>query len=152
RVRGRIEKVIGWATVRGFRSGDNPARWRGHLAELFPAKGKLAPIKHHAAILYTDVPALLADISNHITNANPITARALELTILTAARTGEVLGATWDEFDLIAKTWTIPARRTKIKKEHRVPLSDRALAILATLPRHDKRVFPIGEIAMLRLL
>src|SRR5262249_29477845 len=96
--------------------------------------------------------ALLADIGNHITNANPITARALEFTILTAARTGEVLGATWDEFDLIAKTWTIPARRMKAKKEHRVPLSDRALAILATLPRHDKRVFPIGEIAMFRLL
>jgi integrase len=148
RVRGRIEKVLGWATVRGFRSGDNPARWRGHLAELFPAVGKIAKPKHHAALPFTDVPALLTDLAA----IDHIAARALEFTILTAARAGEVLGATWDEIDTAGKTWTLPGRRMKAHQEHRVPLSERALALLATLPRSDKRIFPIGEVAMLLLL
>jgi integrase len=148
RVRGRIEKVLGWATVRGFRSGDNPARWRGHLAELFPAKGKLAPAKHHSALAFTDVPALMAELAA----TDHVAARAVEFTILTAARAGEILGATWDEIDLKAKTWTIPASRMKAKREHRVPLSDRAHALLRAIPRTDKRVFPIGERAMLTLI
>jgi integrase len=144
RVRGRIEKVLGWATVRGFRGGDNPARWRGHLAELFPAVGKIAKPKHHAALPFTDVPAFMAEIAA----IDHIAARALVFTILTAARAGEVLGATWDETDTGAKTWTVPAKRMKAHKEHRVPLSERALALLASLPRTNKRIFPIGESAM----
>jgi integrase len=146
RVRGRIEKVLGWATIRGFRSGDNPARWRGHLAELFPAVGKIAKPKHHAALPFTDVPALLTELAA----IDHVAARALEFTILTAARAGEVLGATWDEID--QKTWTIPASRMKGGKQHKVPLSDRALALLAALPRTDKRIFPIGRVGMLFLL
>jgi integrase len=148
RVRGRIERVLAWAQVRGFRSGDNPARWRGHLAELFPAVGKIAKPKHHSSLPFTDVPELMLELAA----IDHIAARALEFTILTAARAGEVLGATWDEIDTVAKTWTVPARRMKAHKEHRIPLSERALALLATLPRSDKRIFPIGEIAMLFLL
>jgi integrase len=149
RVRGRIEKVLGWATVRGFRSGDNPARWRGHLAELFPAVGKIAAPKHHAALPFTDVPALMVELAA----IDHVAARALEFTILTAARAGEVLGATGDEIDLVAKTWTIPASRMKAGKQHKVPLSDRALALLAKLPRSDKRpIFPAGRVGMLFLL
>jgi integrase len=148
RVRGRIERVLGWAQVRGFRLGDNPARWRGHLAELFPAKGKLALVKHHAAMPYVDVPAFLADLAKE----NHLAARALEFTILTAARSGEVLGATWSEFDFAAKTWVVPASRMKAKREHRVPLSDRVLAILRALPRDGERVFPLEKLIMGRLL
>jgi integrase len=148
RVRGRIEKVLGWATVRGFRSGDNPARWRGHLQELFAAKGKIAPVKHLPAMPYSDIPAFLAELR---VMDHPA-ARALEFTTLTAARTSEVLDATWDEFDLTAKVWTIPAARMKAGKEHRVPLSAAALALLSSLPRHDERVFPIGEVAMQKLM
>src|SRR5262249_46831362 len=95
RVRGRIEKVLGWATVRGFRSGDNPARWRGHLAETFPKRGKIAPTKNHAAMAYVEVPAFLTEIVGRRAAA------ALEFTILTAARTDEVLSSTWGEFDLL---------------------------------------------------
>jgi integrase len=148
RVRGRIEKILGWATVRGFRSGDNPARWRGHLAELFPAKGKLQNSKNHAALPFTDVPQLMAELRDRPS----ITALALEFCILTAARTGEVLGATWDEIDFAAKTWTIPAARMKAGKLHRVPLAPRALEILASLPRDGKALFPLTHTAMLELL
>jgi len=144
RIRGRIERVLAWATVRGFRSGDNPARWRGHLQEMFPAVGKIAKVNHHEALPYVEVPSFMAKLRDQ----EHIAARALEFAILTAARTGEVLGAKWDEIDLAAKTWTIPGNRMKAGKQHKVPLSDRALAILASLPRHDKRVLPIGESAM----
>jgi integrase len=146
RVRGRVERVLAWATVRGFRSGDNPARWRNHLQEMFPARGKIAPTKPHAALPYTDMPALLSEL-NAIDHP---AARALKFVTVTCARTDEALGATWDEFDLIAKVWTIPGSRTKNKKEHRVPLSDLALEILG-VPTSD-RVFPIGEIAMRMML
>jgi integrase len=139
RVRGRIEKVLGWATVRGFRSGDNPARWRGHLAEIFPAVGKIAPAKHHAALPFTDVPALMAELAE----ADHVGARALEFTILTAARAGEVLGATWDEIE--GNVWTVPGNRMKGGKPHRVPLSDRAMAILNGLCKTDNRIFPIAD-------
>jgi hypothetical protein len=131
RVRGRVEKVLGWATVRGFRAGDNPARWRGHLAELFPAKGKIQKTKNHPALPFTDVPALMVELRERPS----ITALALEFCILTATRTGEVLGAKWSEIDLIAKTWTIPANRMKAGKAHKVPLSNRAAEILTGLPR-----------------
>jgi integrase len=148
RVRGRIEKVLGWAQVRGFRSGDNPARWRGHLAELFPAKGKIQKTKHHAALPFTEVPQLMRELAA----SDYAAARALQFTILTAARTNEVRGATWAEIDMVSKTWTVPARRMKAHKEHRVPLSDQALVLLASEPRDDGRVFPIGEAAMRWLL
>jgi integrase len=148
RVRGRIERVLGWATVREFRSGDNPARWRGHLQELFPTKGKIQQIKHHPALAFADVPALMVELRAH----NSLTALALEFTILTAARSGEVLGAKWSEVDLVAKTWTIPGSRMKANKAHRVPLSTRALEILASLPREGERVFPLTHTSMLELL
>jgi integrase len=148
RVRGRIEKVLGWATVRGFRSGDNPARWRGHLQELFAAKGKIRPVNHHAALPYTDVPAFMADLRSR----NSLSAGALEFTVLTAVRTGETIGATWDEIDFAAKVWTIPAARMKAGKAHRVPLSDRAAEILASLPREGEHIFPLSNMAMLELL
>ena len=148
RLRGRIEKVLGWATVRRFRSGDNPARWRGHLKELFAARGKVQPTKNHEAMNYAEVPGLVAKLRDR----DHLGARALEFTILTAARAGETLGATWDEIDLLAKTWTVPASRMKAKKEHKVPLSERALAILAKLPRSEDRLFPLGGDMMRRLL
>jgi len=148
RVRGRIEKVLGWATVRGFRSGDNPARWRGHLQELFAAKTKIRPVNHHAALPYTDVPAFMADLRER----NSLSARALEFTALTAVRTGETIGATWDEIDFAAKAWTIPAARMKAAKAHRVPLSDRTMQILAALPREGAHIFPLSNMAMLELL
>ena len=148
RVRGRIEKVLGWATVNGFRSGDNPARWRGHLQELFAAKGKVRPVEHHAALPFTDVPPFMAELRVR----NSLSARALEFTILTAVRTGETIGAKWDEIDFTAKTWTIPASRMKAGKQHKVPLPGRALEILATLPREGEHIFPLSNMAMLELM
>jgi integrase len=145
RLRGRIEKVLGWAQVRGFRTGDNPARWRGHLEELFAAKGRA---KHHDALPYAELPVFLAELGQ----VDQGVARALEFLILTAARSGEVLGAAWDEIDFAAKTWTIPAERMKAGKAHKVPLSDRAVEILRSLPRTDARVFPGYAKGMLRLL
>jgi integrase len=140
RVRGRIERVLAWAAVRGFRSGDNnPARWRGHLAELFPKKGKMRTVEHFAALPYSDLPTFLAELRNR----DSVTAQALEFLILTTARSGEVLGATWHEIDLAAKTWTIPAKRMKAGKAHKVPLCDRAVAILSAFPRGDGLVFPL---------
>src|SRR5262249_15993041 len=112
RTRGRIERGLAWATVRGFRSGDNPARWRGHLQEMFPAVGKIAKVNHHEAMPYVEVPGFMAKLRE----TDHIAARALEFTILCAARTGETLGATRDEVDFTAKTWTVPARRMKSGK------------------------------------
>jgi integrase len=148
RVRGRIEKVLGWATVRGFRSGDNPARWRGHLAELFPAKGKVRKTEHHSALPFSEMPAFMLELRAH----DSVSARALEFTILTAARTGETIGATRDEIDLKAKTWTIPAKRMKGKKGHKVPLCDRAVEILRGLDQSGDKVFPLSNMAMLELM
>jgi len=126
RVRGRIEAVLDWATVRGYRKGDNPARWRGQLSHLLPARGKVQKVEHHAALPYVEIGAFMAALRKR----EAIAARALEFTILTAARTGEVIGATWDEIDLEAATWTVPGERMKAGREHRVPLSDRALDIV----------------------
>jgi integrase len=148
RIRGRIERVLAWATVRGFRSGDNPARWRGHLQEMFPAVGKIAAVNHHEAMPYVDVPAFMAKLRDR----DHLAAHALEFTILTAARTGETLGATWNEIDLATKMWVVPAERMKRGKEHRVPLSDRAIEILKARPQREGRVFDIGEVAMLQQL
>ena len=125
RLRGRIEKVLDAAKANGLRSGENPARWRGHLDHLLPKAKKLAR-GHHPALPFDDVPAFLTEL-----RARPaVAARALEFTILTAARSGEALGARWNEIDAERAVWTIPKERMKGHREHRVPLSESALAIL----------------------
>jgi integrase len=130
RVRGRIESILDWATVRGYRQGDNPARWTGRLEHVLPAKAKVRKVEHHAALPYRDVPAFMAALADRQGSA----ARALEFTILTAARSGEVTGATWGEIDLEQRVWIVPASRMKAKKEHRVPLSAAAVELLQALP------------------
>ena len=126
RLRGRIEAVLDFATVRGHRVGENPARWKGHLQEALPAKSKVRKVKHHAALPYAEVGAFMADLRQREGDA----AAALEFAILTAARTGEVIGARWSEIDIAAAVWTIPDERMKAGHQHRVPLSDQALAVL----------------------
>jgi integrase len=137
RLRGRIENVLDWARVRGYREGENPARWRGHLDHLLPARGKVRRVEHHAALPYAELPGLLVALREQ----QGIAARALEFTILTASRTGETIGARWSEFDLLNKTWTVPAERMKASREHRVPLSARALAIVQEM----QALRPAGE-------
>lgn len=132
RVRNRIELVLDWAKARGLRSGDNPAAWKviGHI---LPAKADIAPVKHFAAMPYAELPAFMAEL-----RAVPgIGLRALEFAILTAARSGEVLGARWDEIDLDGAMWVIPADRMKAGREHRVPLSAPAIELLRAMPRED---------------
>jgi integrase len=129
RVRGRIERILDWARVRGYRDGENPARWRGHLDHLLPSRGKVRRVKHHAALSYAEIPAFVADLRGR----DAVAARALEFAILTAARTGEVLGATWSEIDLDARIWTIPPNRMKAGREHRVPLGDGAVEIIKNM-------------------
>ena len=131
RVRGRLESILDFAKVRGYRDGENPARWRGHLDKLLPARSKVREVEHHAALPYAELPAFLASLREQ----EGIAARALEFLILTAARTGEVIGARWSEIDLLDKTWTVPAARMKAHREHRVPLSAPALAILDEMQR-----------------
>ena len=126
RVRGRIEAVLDAATVRGFRQGPNPAQWKGNLAHILPARAKVRKVEHHAALPFDDMPAFLALLRGR----EGMAARALEFAILTAARTGEVLGARWGEIDLAAKVWTVPGEHMKAGREHRVPLSEAALAVL----------------------
>ncbi len=133
RVRGRIESVLGWAAVAGFRSGDNPAAWRGRLQHVFPAKTKLKAVRHHAAMPYRDVPAFMATLRSRDTTSS----RALQFCILTASRTQEVTLARWSEIDRKAKIWTIPGTRMKSKREHVVPLSDSAIAILNSCLHED---------------
>ena len=143
RLRGRIESVLDWATVRGYRSGDNPARWRGHLDKLLPAPSKVAKPEHHTAVALADVSGFVLKLRA----AEGMGARALEFAILTAARSGEVRGARWAEVDRQAKLWVIPAARMKAGKEHRVPLSDAALSLLDALPKIDAGdlVFPASR-------
>lgn len=147
RLRGRIERVLDWARVHGLRSGDNPARWRGHLDKLLPKPTKVTKPRHHEAMPYAEVPAFMARLAERDGAAR----RALRFTILTAARTGEVTGADWAEFDMGDAVWTIPAERMKGGREHRVPLSTAALAILRPLPR-DRPPFALSENAMLYLV
>ncbi len=139
RVRARIEKVLDGAKAKGFRDGENPARWRGHLDHLLPRPSKLAR-GHHAAMPYEDVAAFIVKLRKREASA----AQALELCILTAARSGEILGMQWSEIDLDTKVWTVPANRMKAGREHRVPLSPRAVAILRQLekPKAGEFVFP----------
>jgi integrase len=124
RLRGRIENVLDWARVHGYRVGDNPARWRGHLDHLLPERGKVAQVEHHAALAYGQIATFINDLRKQ----SGVSALALEFAILTAARTGEVIGAAWSEIDPDNALWTIPAARMKAKREHRVPLSAPALA------------------------
>jgi integrase len=129
RVRGRIEAVLDAATVRGFRRGPNPAQWKGNLAHILPARARVRKAAHHAALRFDEMPAFLTNLQAR----SGMAARALEFAIYTAARTGEVLGATWSEVDLDAKVWTIPAERMKAGREHRVPLAGPALMLLEKL-------------------
>jgi integrase len=142
RVRGRIEAILDYASASGFRIGDNPAR---HILASLPKRNGKA---HHAALPYVEMPELMAALRQQPDTPS----RALEFTILTAARRNEVIGATWDEIDLKAKTWTVPAARMKGGKEHRQPLSDRALEILSGLPRRGKSVFGVDAQILLRRL
>jgi integrase len=127
RVRGRIESVLNYAKVHGWREGDNPARWRGHLENVLPKRSKMAPVVHHAALPWNEIGGFM----EKLTALDSVPAMALRFAILTAARSGEVMGARWSEIDFAAKVWTIPPHRMKAGQEHRVPLSDDALAILA---------------------
>lgn len=126
RVRGRIEAILDWAKVRGYREGENPARWRGHMDHLLPARAKVHRVEHHAALPYAEIGAFVEILKQQEGTA----ARALEFAILAGARTSEALKARWREIDLHVKLWTVPAERMKAGREHRVPLSARAVAIL----------------------
>ncbi len=137
RVRQRIEAVLDFATAKGLRDGDNPARWRGHLDHLLPRPSKVKAIKHHAAVDWREVSAFMKALSSR----EGVAARALAFTILTAGRSGEVRGMRWDEVDMAAGVWTVPAARMKAAKEHRVPLSPQAIAILGTPGEVDQLVF-----------
>jgi integrase len=166
RLRGRIEVVISWATVRGYRpAGDNPARWKGHLDQLLPKKSKVASTRHHPALPYPE----LSDFMARLAQQDGLGALALQLVILTCLRTSEALGGRWAEIDLERKLWTIPAQRMKVKTrgdgspapDHRIPLSAPALAILGKLPRLEGSPFlfpagrgraPVSNMIMLQLL
>ena len=126
RLRGRLEAILNSSMVDEERSGPNPARWKGHLATVLPAPKKISKTVHHPALPFSDLPEFMARLDKQVGTG----AAALAFTVLTAGRSGEVRAATWPEFDLTARTWTIPASRMKAKREHRVPLSDRAMAIL----------------------
>jgi integrase len=128
RLRGRIERVLDAARARGLRAGENPARWRGHLDHLLPKRQKLTR-GHHAALPYVSVPAFMSELRER----KAVAALALEFLILTAARSGEVLGARWEEIDFAANVWTVPAGRMKAGREHRVPLPARAVELLETV-------------------
>jgi integrase len=131
RLRGRIEQVLDWATARGYRDGLNPARWRGHLDKLLARPSKIAGVEHHVALPFAEMSGFMQRLGD----AKGTGASALRFAILTAARSGEVRGATWAEIDLKAAVWTIPGKRMKMGREHRVPLSPTAIALLAALPR-----------------
>ena len=133
RLRGRIESILDWATFRGYRQGNNPARWKGHLEHELPARNKVQKVEHHAALPYAEIPAFMAELRLK----EGVSARALEFAILTAARSGEVRGAKWSEIDLDARIWTIPGERMKAGKEHRVPLVNEVVTLLKALPRED---------------
>jgi integrase len=157
RVRGRIEAILDWATARGYRQGENPARWRGHLENLLPSRAKVRQVEHHAALPYDEIGAFILALREQ----NGVAARALEFLILTAARTGEVIGAHWDEVDLGEAIWTVPADRMKGRKSHRVPLSPPVLAIVKSIQDvHDgdflfpggKHSSPLSNMSMLALL
>jgi integrase len=156
RVRGRIEAVLDWAAARGIRDGDNPARWKGRLDKLLPRPSKVRVVEHHAAMPYDEIGSFIMELRER----EGVGARALEFAILTAARTSEVLGAQWSEIDFGAKVWTVPAGRMKSGREHRVPLSGAAMAVLkrTAKAREGDHVFPgdrrttLSNMAFLMLL
>lgn len=157
RVQGRMENVLDWSTAMKYRTGDNPVRWRGHLDKLLPGPSKVKTVTHHPAMAYGDVPGFMAELAG----MSSVSSLALRFLILTATRTGEVIGATWDEVDLEAAVWTIPGARMKAGREHRVPLSAAALGILEALlrivgnpylfpgARHGR---PVSNMAILQLM
>lgn len=140
RVRQRIEAVLDYATARGLREGDNPARWRGHLDHLLPKPSKVKAVEHHAALDWREIGTFMQDLQAR----EGMAARALAFAILTAARSGEVRGMRWSEIDIANKVWTIPADRMKAGKEHRVPLSEQSVALLGERRDSEDLVFP-GE-------
>ncbi len=146
RLRGRIENVLDWATVHKYRSGDNPARWKGHLDKILPQPSKVQKVDHHDALPYLEIGSFMAELRQR----EGMGARCLEFAILTAARSGEVRGARWDEIDLDKSIWIIPAERMKMGKEHRVPLSRAAIDLLKSVPRLDTPyIFPSSKNGML---
>lgn len=155
RVRGRIERVLSWAIVNGYRPHPNPALWRGNLMELLPAPAKVAKPVHHPALPYQELGVFMQALGEH----NSLNAKAMTFTILTACRTNEVLAASWDEIDFDANTWTIPGERMKSERPHRVPLSKQAITLLEQLPRVEGWLFPsvmygkhLSNMAMLNLM
>jgi integrase len=157
RVRGRIESVLDWAKVNGYRDGENPARWDGHFDHLLPARSKVRKIEHHPALPHEQIPAFMAELRAQ----TGVQAKCLEFTILAVARTSEVTGARWDEISVDEKVWTVPDERMKGDREHRVPLSDAAIAVIEHMRslRRSDYVFPsnrtgknLGHAAMLEVL
>jgi integrase len=155
RVRSRIEAVLDWAAARGYRTGDNPARWKGHLENLLPKRSKVRKVEHLTALPYSAIGTFMAELRGQDGTAS----RALEFSILTASRRAEVVGARWDEIDLKERLWTVPAARMKANRQHRVPLTDAVIAILDGMPRKSDYVFagkngtkPIGQVSLWRAL
>jgi integrase len=157
RVRGRIEAVLGWAQVRGYRSGDNPARWRGHLDQALPKRSKVAPVEHHPALPYAQQPEFMAELRRR----EGVAAQALEFTVLACARTDETIKAIWDEIDFKEVLWRVPAGRMKGEKAHTVPLAPAAITLLKGLVREDgnphifigaKRGQPLSNMAMTNVI
>ena len=137
RLRGRIESVLGWATTSGYRTGENPARWKGHLDNLLATISKTGRTKHHPSLPWQRIGAFVSALRER----DGISARAVEFVILTACRSGEVRGARWSELNIESKVWTVPGARMKAKREHEVPLSDAALALLKSMPKNGDLVF-----------
>lgn len=156
RLRGRIEQILDWATAHGYRTGPNPARWRGQLEHILADPSKVAPVKHHPAVDVADLPAVYRQIAA----IEGQSARALCFLVLTAARSGEVRGATWSEIDVDGALWVVPPERMKGKKEHRVPLSRQAVALLKAQPRlpdvdyvfPSNRRGPLSDMALTQLM
>jgi integrase len=157
RVRGRIEAILDWATVRGYRQGENPARWRGHLDHLLPARARVQQVVHHPALPYVQIRDFMSALSAQLGAA----AKALAFQVLTASRTGEVIGAQWQEFDAEQGVWTVPAARMKTKRDHRVPLSYAARDILEEMKAQQQSDYvfpglrshrPLSNMALLQVL
>jgi integrase len=157
RVQGRIESILDYAAAHRYRDPLNPARWRGHLDMMLPKPTRVKKVRHHPAMPHTGVPAFMAEMSSN----NSVSALALRFLILTATRTNEVLRAQWPEIDLEAAVWTVPAKRMKARREHRVPLSDTAMTVLKTLPRIEGNPYlfpgtrhgrPLSSMALLQLM
>ncbi|EGV19034.1 tyrosine-type recombinase/integrase [Thiocapsa marina] len=157
RVQGRMENILDWCAARKYRDASNPARWRGHLDHLLPKPTKVSKVQHHPAMPWPALPSFMMELSS-----NPsISSSALRFAILTACRTGEVLGAQWSEVDIESAVWTVPADRMKAGREHRVPLTEAALDILRALPRIEGNPYifpgaragrPLSNMALLQIM